>query len=65
MAACSIILSQVVYELNHQDPNESNYKFGIYPIVKKEKNQRMNKVCDFNILRLMDGRTFVIIEVKL
>ena len=37
MAACSIILSHVVYQLNHQDTNESNYKFGIYLIVKKEK----------------------------
>ena len=39
MAACSIILSHVVDELNRQDLSESNYKFGIYLIVKKEINQ--------------------------
>ena len=61
---CTLIVSRTVKLLNEGAP-ENVYGFQIRPIVKKENDTRSDKESDLNILRILNRRTYVLIECKL
>ena len=60
---CGNFVTHIVGDINTF--LKDSYKFEIFPIVKKEVDQRENKESDYTIFRIMNKLTYIVIEVKL